>query len=144
MTDTEMPPALKALNYSAGQLAVVARYWGERIRFAEQQRNAVLSLAVLVSSTLTAHLLSAHAGTEDAAMSVIMKWAMPVGLAFSTALLVGFEFMIYRLNQLLTAEIFGMNSKQVDMAISLGNSVAWRVLTLRSWRPANPISPPRN
>ncbi len=127
-----MPPSLKALNYNDLQLEAVGGYWRQRIKLARHQRNALLMIALSLFSTFVARQLPLS-GADDTVFLFVLKWSMPVCLGFSTLLLIGMEFGIYQLNQLLTAQLLGLTKQQRDKAIELGNGIALDVLVFRKW-----------
>lgn len=120
------------LNYTDLQLEAVGGYWRQRIKLARHQRNALVMIALSLVSTYVASRLPLSAA-DDTVFLLVLEWSMPICLGFSTLLLIAMEFGIYQLNQLLTAQLLGMNKQQRDKAIELGNGIALDVLVFRKW-----------
>lgn len=129
----EMPATFKALGFDEPLIDAAARYWGDRIRIARMQRNALLYMLGfgLLSYNIASLSAVIQDGQDGHLLVVALKWIISIAFGGSVLFLGYLEFAIHQRNQALRDGQPKMNDEQRVTVVTAGNSVAVGVLMFR-------------
>lgn len=128
-------PDLKNIGFDEPLTKRAGIYWGERIRIARRQRNALINLCAFVVLSL---FVSRFAGIDPDVhwLMTLMQWMYGIAIALSVAMLALLEVATYQYNKALVKPPLPMNSEQRRTVVKLGNTIAVNVLMFK--RPPPP------